>query len=72
LRVPGYPCHTRDMNTADAFAADLAKMNARLIAMGALVTYSDGFQGFDPSKAPAQLLSTYQDLVSCGYANGWI
>lgn len=65
-------CHTGGMNTAEVFAADLAKMNARLIKMGALVTYEDGFQGFDPSKAPAALLDAYQGLVSFGYANGLI
>jgi len=71
----------RDMNTATAspavFNRDLAKMNAKLIELDALVTYPATeydveFTGIDASKAPASLLSAYKGLLCYGYANGLI
>ncbi len=53
-----------------AFDADLGRMNARLEALGAIVTYEDGWQGLDASKVPAPLLSAYSGLIQFGYANG--
>ena len=59
------------MNT-QTITADLAKMNARLEALGALVIDGDEVVGIDTSKAPASLLGAYSRLVSYGYANGLI
>ena len=54
------------------FEADLAKLNAALTALGAVVVQEDGSTWIDPTKAPEGLLSTYAELTSYGYANGQI
>lgn len=58
------------MTTQQTFTADLARMNTKFEALGAVQAYDDGFMAIDPTKAPAALLSAYQGLVSYGYANG--
>ena len=55
-----------------AFDADLARLNAKLEELGAVVTAPDGWCGIDPSKVPADLLRQYGGLTSYGYANGLI
>lgn len=57
---------------AATFQADLAKMNAALHKLGAVVTFEDGARGVDPERVPAALLSAYNGLVCFGYARGLI
>ncbi len=64
--------HTYPMTQQQVFDADLDRMNARFEALGAIVTFDDGFQGIDPTKAPAALVSAYSGLLQYGYANGLI
>ena len=54
------------------FYADLAKLNAALRALDAIVVQEDGTRWIDPTKAPQGLLNAYAGLVSYGYANGLI
>jgi hypothetical protein len=57
---------------AKTFAADLAKMNATLTDLGALVTTPDGFTFINSELAPTSLLRAFQGLTQYGYANGLI
>lgn len=52
------------------FEADMARYDAAFRAADALVTTDDGFTYIDESKVPADLIRSYQFLVSYGYANG--
>lgn len=52
------------------FDADLARLNAGLLAADAVRTAPDGFQWVDETRAPARLVSAYRLLVQYGYANG--
>ena len=54
------------------FVADLDKMNAFFAACGAITRDSDGWQGIDVSKAPADAVEAYGRLLQRGYSNGWI
>jgi hypothetical protein len=58
------------MTGQEVFDADLARMNAALEKLEAIITCNDGWRGIDPLKVPAHLLSAYQNLLSYGYANG--
>jgi len=58
------------MATQRVFDADLARFNATLNDLDAVVTEPDGFRWIDRTKAPAELLEAYCRLVSYGYANG--
>jgi hypothetical protein len=54
------------------FVADLDKMHAYFAACGAITRDSDGWQGIDTSKAPADAVESYGRLLSTGYAKGWL
>jgi hypothetical protein len=64
--------HTRAMTTKQQLAADLDRVGAQLEALGAVITFDDGFQGIDPTKAPVALVGAYSRLMQYGYANGLI
>jgi hypothetical protein len=54
------------------FAADLARINQTLLDAGAVLRpEDDGFVGLNPTILPA-LQVTYRNLVTCGWANGWL
>ena len=58
------------MATQRVFDADLARFNATLNDLDAVVTEPDGFRWIDYTKAPAELIDAYFDLIGYGYANG--
>lgn len=58
--------------SADAFDRDLARLNAELERLGAVVVEPDGFAWIDEVKAPVDLVRTYGALISHGYAAGYI
>ncbi|MEX5635765.1 hypothetical protein [Parafrankia sp. FMc2] len=63
-RVPGAPMQR------ECFDRDLERLNAELERLGAVITLSDGWRGIDEAKVPADLLRTYRELISYGWANG--
>jgi hypothetical protein len=54
------------------FVADLNKMHHFFAACGAITRDSDGWQGIDTAKAPADAVDAYGKLLSIGYSRGWI
>lgn len=51
---------------------DLARLNAELHRLGAVITLDDGSVVIDPAKAPADLVRVYGEVVSYGFASGLI
>lgn len=54
------------------FVADINKFNEFFAACGAITRDSDGWQGIDTTKAPADAVDQYGRLLSVGYAKGWL
>lgn len=54
------------------FDQDLARFNAALERLGALVEVEDGSVWVDPAKVPPDLARAYRGLLAYGYANGLI
>jgi hypothetical protein len=54
------------------FVADLDKMHEFFAACGAVTRNSDGFQGIDTTKAPADAVESYGRLLQLGYSRGWL
>ena len=53
-----------------AFEADMARFDKMFADANAIMTTDDGFAYIDQSKFPADIIDTYWNLVSYGYANG--
>lgn len=54
------------------FVADLRRFNEMFAACGAIARDSDGWQGIDTTKAPADAVESYGRLLQQGYARGWL
>lgn len=54
------------------FVADLRRYHELFAACGAISRNSDGWQGIDTTKAPADAVDAYGRLLSIGYAKGWL
>ena len=60
------------LRQSNSFAADLAKINAKIVALDGVRAEPDGFTWVDPARVPAELMDVYKNLLSYGYANGLI
>jgi hypothetical protein len=54
------------------FVADIRRYNELFAACGAISRNSEGWQGIDTTKAPADAVAAYGRLLSVGYAKGWL
>jgi hypothetical protein len=54
------------------FVRDIRRFNEMFAACGAITRDSDGWQGIDTSKAPADAVDAYGQLLSVGFSKGWI
>ena len=54
------------------FVADIRRYNELFAVCGAISRDSDGWQGIDVTKAPADAVAAYGQLLSLGYAKGWL
>jgi len=54
------------------FVADIRRYNEMFAACGAISRDGDGWQGIDVTKAPADAVEAYGQLISVGYAKGWL
>lgn len=54
------------------FQADLARLNAELERLGAVVEEPDGFAWIDETRVSPCLMRIYRDLAALGYAAGYI
>lgn len=54
------------------FVTDMNRFRDLFAVCGAITRDSDGWQGIDTTKAPADAVDQYGQLLSIGYAKGWI
>lgn len=54
------------------FERDLRRFSEMFAACGAITRDQDGRQGIDVTKAPADAVAAYGQLLSVGYARGWL
>ena len=54
------------------FVRDLRRYNEMFAVCGAITRDSDGWQGIDTTKAPADAVEAYGRLLQRGYSNGWL
>ena len=54
------------------FVNDLRRYTELFAACGAITRDDSGWQGIDTTKAPADAVAAYGQLLQLGYSRGWL